>query len=251
MDAFSLDGKTVLVTGASSGIGRGIAIECSKRGAVLYLNGRNSSALEDTKQSCDNSDSHFICVGDISEESQIDDIISRMPVLDGCVFAAGIPQVSLIKRFNKKDLQQIFAVNTLAPMLMVSKLLKNKKLRRGSSIVFIESITGIFIGSAADVAYNASKGGLNGFMKGASVELASQGIRVNAINPGLVPTPILQVSDSLFGESHHIDKMKEEYPLKRLGKPEDIAYGAIYFLSSASSWVTGTNLVIDGGYTAK
>ena len=110
------------------------------------------------------------------------------------------------------------------------------------------SISGIFVGTKGDVAYNASKAGLNGFVKGAALEFSAQGIRLNAVNPGLVPTNILDLTNSMFAEEHHIDIMQESYPLKRLGKPEDIAYGVIYLLSDASSWVTGTNLVIDGGY---
>ena len=132
--------------------------------------------------------------------------------------------------------------------MITSGLLKKKKITRGSSIVLIEAIVGIFVGSKGDVSYNASKAALNGFLKGAALELAGQGIRVNAINPGLIPTNILDLNNKMFEENQLTSNLEGNYPLKRLGKPEDIAYGAIYLLSDASSWVTGTNLVIDGGF---
>ena len=135
-----------------------------------------------------------------------------------------------------------------APMMITSGLLKKKKIRKGSSIVLIEAIAGVLVGSKGDVSYNASKAALNGFLKGSALELAGQGIRVNAINPGLVPTNILALNNEKMGDNHLEEMMMDRYPLKRFGKPEDIAYGAIYLLSDASSWVTGTNLVIDGGY---
>lgn len=114
--------------------------------------------------------------------------------------------------------------------------------------MLVESVSGVFVGTKGDVSYNASKAALNGFLKGAALELAGQGIRINAVNPGLVPTNILNLTNEMFAESHHTDIMVESYPLKRYGTPEDIAYGCIYLLSDASGWVTGTNLVIDGGY---
>ena len=126
---------------------------------------------------------------------------------------------------------------------------KNKKIKRGASVVFISSISGVYVGTAGDTSYCASKGAVNGFTKGAAIELAPQGIRVNSINPGLIPTNILAMADSITSGASLVDKMTEKYPLKRLGKPEDIGNGAVYLLSDASSWVTGQNLVIDGGFS--
>lgn len=244
---FSLEGKTILVTGASSGIGRGIAIECSKMGAQLIINGRNLDRLKETLSLMEG-EGHQIVVADISNQEDIDGLIADLPPLDGCVLCAGIPQVCPVKHFKRNNIENIFAVNSIAPIMISSGLLKKKKIRRGASIVLIESISGVFVGTKGDVSYNASKAAVNGFLKGAALELAGQGIRVNAINPGLVPTNILNLSNDIFAETHHEDIMLESYPLKRYGKPEDIAYGAIYLLSDASSWVTGTNIIIDGGY---
>ena len=247
MNPFSLEGKTILVTGASSGIGRGIAIECSKMGAKVVLNGRNEERLNETLGMMEGSN-HQMIIADIAIQEEIDRLVSEVPTLDGCVLCAGIPQVCPVKHFKRQDIENIFSINTFAPIMITSSLIKKKKLHKGSSVVLIESISGVFVGTKGDVSYNASKAALNGFLKGSALELAGQGIRINAINPGLVPTNILNLTNEMFAESHHTDIMMERYPLKRYGTPEDIAYGCIYLLSDAASWVTGTNIVIDGGY---
>ena len=244
---FSLEGKKVLVTGSSSGIGRGIAVECSKMGAQVILNGRDEDRLKETLAMM-TGEGHQVLVADLSRQEEIERLIAAVPVLDGCVLCAGIPQVCPVKRFKRQDIEDIFNVNAIAPIMLTSGLLKNKKIAKGSSIVLIESIVGVFVGSKGDVSYDASKAALNGFLKGSALELAGQGIRVNAINPGLVPTNILNLNNKMFEDNHLTDTLIERYPLKRFGTPEDIAYGAVYLLSDASSWVTGTNLVIDGGF---
>lgn len=247
INPFSLEGKTILVTGSSSGIGRGIAIECSKMGAKVILNGRNVDRLKETLEMMEG-EGHQVMVADISNQEEIDQLVADVPTLDGCVLCAGIPQVCPVKHFKRNDIEDILNVNTIAPIMITSGLLKKKKIRKGASVVLIESISGVFVGTKGDVSYNASKAALNGFLKGSALELAAQGIRINAINPGLVPTNILNLTNEMFAESHHTDIMVDSYPMKRYGTPEDIAYGSIYLLSDASSWVTGTNLVIDGGY---
>lgn len=248
MDPFSLKEKLILVTGASSGIGRGIAVACSEQGASVILNGRDTDRLKETLSMLSGS-GHIIISSDLSSQAGVELLIANLPKLDGCVFSAGIPQVCPVKHFKREEIETIFSINSIAPMMMTSALLKGKKISRGSSLVFIESISGVFVGTKADVSYNASKAALNGFVKGAALELAGQGIRINAINPGLVPTNILNLSDKLSSGESHVDLMMDKYPLKRLGTVEDIAYGAVYLLSDASSWITGINLVIDGGYT--
>ncbi len=247
INPFSLEGKTILVTGSSSGIGRGIAIECSKMGANVILNGRNVDRLTETLELMEG-DGHQVIAADLSKQEDIECLVAEVPALDGCVLCAGIPQVCPVKHFRRNDIEDIFSVNAFAPIMITSGLLKKKKIRKGASVVLIESVSGVFVGTKGDVSYNASKAALNGFLKGSALELAGQGIRINAINPGLVPTNILNLSNGMFSESHHTDIMVNSYPMKRYGTPEDIAYGAIYLLSDASSWVTGTNLVIDGGY---
>ena len=246
MNPFSLEGKTILVTGASSGIGRGIAIACSKMGASVILNGRNTDRLQETLAQMQEG-THHIIPADISKQEDIDTLVSLLPEIQGWVNSAGIPKVCPIKYFNREDVVDIMNVNSMSSMMLLSALLKKKKLKRGASVVFISSISGVFVGTAGDTSYNASKGAVNGFTKGAAIELAGQGIRVNSINPGLVPTSILELANAKSGDNHVVDTMTDKYPLKRLGRPEDIGNGAIYLLSDASAWVTGQNLVIDGG----
>lgn len=247
MNPFSLEGKTILVTGASSGIGRGIAVACAQMGGKLILNGRNEERLNETLSMLEG-EVHRILVADLSRQEELQHLADDLPELQGWVNSAGIPKVSTIKHFDRKDIEDIFNVNSISTMLLLSLLVKKKKLRRGASVVLISAVTGAFVGSVGDTSYCATKGAVNGFMKGAALELAPLGIRINSINPGLVPTNILKLANDIAGEEHHVEMMLERYPLKRLGTPEDIANGAIYLLSDASSWVTGTNLVIDGGY---
>jgi NAD(P)-dependent dehydrogenase (short-subunit alcohol dehydrogenase family) len=245
---FSLNGKTILITGASSGIGRGIAIECSKMGAKLIISGRNTERLAETFNSLEG-DGHIIIQADLSIQADIDRLVDETPVLNGCVHSAGIPKIATVKFINRGLLEDILNINTVAPILLTSLLIKKKKLQKKASIVFISSISGVCVANTGESSYSATKGAISGFVKGAAFELAAQGTRVNSINPGLVPTRILELSNSVFSEEQLKDTMYGRYPLKRVGTPEDIAYGAIYLLSDASSWVTGVNLIVDGGYT--
>ena len=248
MNPFSLTSKTILVTGASSGIGRGIAIACAQMGATVILNGRNRERLEETLSMMEGTN-HILMEADLSHQEELELLSVSVPELHGWVNSAGIPKVCPIKYFDRENVEEIFNVNTISSMMLLSKLLKKKKLKRGSSVVFISSISGVFVGTPGDTSYCASKGAVNGFTKASAIELAAQGIRVNSINPGLVPTNILELSNQKSGDSHVIDSMKDKYPLRRLGNPEDIGYGAVYLLSEASSWITGQNLVIDGGFS--
>lgn len=247
INPFSLEGKTILITGSSSGIGQGIAIQCSKMGAKIILNGRSEERLKETLNQLAG-DGHQIIEADLSKQQSIDEIVENVPVLNGFVNAAGIPQIIPVKRINRENLEEIININTIAPVLLTSALLKKKKLTRGSSIVLIASISGVFTANIGEASYALTKGAISGFNKTASFELASQGVRMNTICPGLVPTSILNLSNSLFSEEKLKETMGPRYPLKRFGTPEDIANGAIYLLSDASSWVTGINLLIDGGY---
>lgn len=243
---FSLEDKTILVTGASSGIGRGIAIQCALMGAKVILNGRNKERLEETLGMLEGCQ-HSIIVADLSNQDEIEKLVNELPEIQGWVNSAGIPIVSPIKRMKRDDVINILNVNTLSSMMLLSHLLKKKKIKRGASVVLISSVSGNYIGTPGDTAYQASKGAVCAFAKGAAVELATQGIRVNCINPGLVPTSILDRSNGINGEEHILDIWKDKYPLKRLGTPSDIGSGAVFLLSDASSWITGQNIIIDGG----
>ena len=243
---FSLQDKTILVTGASSGIGRSVAVECSKMGASLLITGRNKERLEETFSQLEGR-GHQIVVADLSTQEGIDNLISQCELLNGVVHCAGIPKICPVKRIKREILYDIVNTNELAPILLTAGLLKNSKLQKQSSIVIIASLAGVFKGgNIGDSDYSATKGALSGFTMTAARELGPQGIRVNTVCPAIVETPILEQSFNMMTEDEIMKKVVD-YPLRRFGKPEDVAYGVVYLLSEASSWITGINLAIDGG----
>lgn len=244
---FTLKGKKILITGASSGIGRATAIECSKLGATLFITGRDTQRLNETLNSLEGLE-HTAIVADLTDESELISLIEELKDLDGCVNNAGVNISAPVQFINDEKLSRTFDVNTFAPINLTTLLVKKKKLNKGSSIVFTSSIAGVCRSSIANSMYSASKGAINGFMKNAALELAAKEIRVNSVNPGMVKTTL--IGKGAISESEYLEDMKR-YPLKRYGKPEEIAYAIIYLLSDASSWVTGTGLLIDGGITLR
>ncbi len=247
---FSLESKKVLVTGASSGIGRTTAIECSKMGACVYITARNEERLKETYDSLDRShgQEHQMVIADLSNEDGITALAESLPALDGVSLNAGIVKTLPVKFINKADLSEVLNVNMIGPVLLTQRLLKKKKLIKGSSVVFTSSIGGVMISTIGNTMYGVSKGGLNAFMKGFALEMAKSGIRGNSVNPGLVTTNILSAGTI---SDEQLKNNVTAYPLGRLGRPEDIAYAIIYLLSDASSWVTGHTLVVDGGVILK
>lgn len=245
---FSLEGKTILITGASSGIGRGIAVECSKMGAQIIINGRNEERLHNTLSQLEGK-KHSMINADISTQEGLEKVLTEVTELDGFVNSAGVPSLIPLKQITRDYLENILNVNTIAPITLTAGLIKRKKIKNKSSIVIISSINGSCIGNAGSSPYSASKGALSGFIRTAALELAGRGTRINTISPGLVQTNILEQTERMFTKKQLEEKMLQDYPMKRLGMVEDIAYGVIYLLSEASNWVTGQNIIIDGGYT--
>jgi len=242
---FSLEGKTILVTGASSGIGRAIAIECSKIGATVILTARNEKRLQETVSQMQGNN-HTVIVADLKQQKDLQSLIENVLVLDGLVNCAGLVKTLPAQFIDADSLEEIMSVNFTAPALLSAQLVKSKKLNKNSSIVFISSISGCVCVGGGNSMYSASKGAINGLMKNMALDLASKGIRVNSVNPGMVDTHIF---DAGTITSEQLEEDKKRYPLKRYGKPEEIAYAVIYLLSDASSWVTGSSLIIDGGFT--
>ena len=243
---FSLEGKTILVTGASSGIGKATALECAKMGAHLVITGRDKERLNDVYHTLEGA-GHLQIIADLSKEEDIQRLAKEVPVLDGCVNNAGYNVMSPIPFIKKDVLDGILDVNLKAPIELTHFLVKNKKMAKDSSIVFTSSISARGRNSVGNSLYSASKGGLSSFMKNAALELAAKRIRCNAVLPGMVETPLKEGKSNITEEQWELNR--QLYPLKRFGKPEEIAYGIIYLLSDASAWVTGTELVIDGGMT--
>lgn len=243
---FILENKTILVTGASSGIGRAIAVECSKMQAKLIITGRNVDRLSETLAMLEG-EGHTHIVADLTDDAQLKELVEQMPNLNGVALCAGIDKRLPVKFINKDDFDRVMQTNLFSPSYLMQQLLKKKKIEKQSSVVFISSIA-VFSADMGHAMYSASKGALNSFARVMALELASQQIRVNCILPGVVDTNILQ-SGTLTEEQ--FKEEEKRYPLGRFGKPEDIAYSAVYLLSDTSFWVTGTLLTIDGGISLK
>jgi NAD(P)-dependent dehydrogenase (short-subunit alcohol dehydrogenase family) len=242
---FTLENKKILVTGASSGIGKAIAIESSKMGATLIITGRNKNRLGETFDSLDGK-AHKQIVADLRNTEELGELISKITELDGIVHSAGITNPVPFQFIDKIKLENIFSINFMSPTLLSKNLLNKKLIKKGASIVFISSVSGIYCSSFANSMYSATKGAINGLIKGMALDLSGRLIRVNAICPAMIETNILK--DGII-TIDQLEEDKNKYPLKRYGKPEEVAYAAIYLLSDASSWITGSNLIIDGGYT--
>lgn len=239
---FTLEGKTILVTGASSGIGRGIAIACSKMGATVIINGRNEQRLAETMTEMQGEE-NLSLAADLSDSKSLTEMVSRLPKLDGIVHCAGIGQRVLCKQLQEADLDTMMDVNFKAPVMLQTEILKHKKINKGASIVFIASIASDSP-SIGNAIYSASKGAIISYANCLALELAPRQIRVNCILPAMIWTDLI-LKGGITEEELKEDEKK--YPLKRYGKPEDIANLSIYLLSNAAVWMTGSSIKITGG----
>ena len=241
---FSLEGKTILVTGASSGIGRGVCIDCSKMGANVHLMARDEERMNETLFQMEG-EGHELHKADLCCTDDIRELIDGLPVVDGVVLCAGIIKTMPVKNISEEAMTEIFNTNIMGDIKLCSLLLKKKKLRRGGSVVFISSVStfNVKIGNSL---YSATKGAVNSFAKAMALEVSKQKIRVNCIQPGFVPSKIL--SSGVIEEDDFLKFYAERHPLG-FGTPTDIANGCIYLLSDAARWVTGSIFSIDGGYT--
>lgn len=239
---YNIEGKRILITGASSGIGRATAIECSKLGATCILVGRNEERLQETLSQLEGV-GHVTIAADLTTSDGIQAIASQCDKLDGVVLNAGINLMAPIYFLKEEDVNQVFATNTLAPMHLMQSLLKARKINAKASLVFTSSIDA----NNPDVsssAYAASKAALTSFMRSCAKELAPRQIRANAVHPGLVETGM---KHNGMVADEDLEKNKDLYLLKRYAHPEEIAWAIIYLLSDASAFVTGSVLTIDGG----
>jgi NAD(P)-dependent dehydrogenase (short-subunit alcohol dehydrogenase family) len=244
---FSLVGKTILVTGASSGIGQETAIACSKLGARVIVTARNQERLQETFDQLETIDEgHMQLLADMTSQEDLEQLIASLPSLDGAVLCAGNSTTLPLQFGSRQKFDEMFDVNFFAPVELLRLMYKKKVLQKGASVVMIASIGGTHSFMPGNGVYGASKAALNSVMKYAAREYASRKIRVNSICPGMVDTPLIHrgtITEEQLAED------AKKYPLGRYGRPEDIANGAIYLLSDASSWLTGHDLVIDGGFS--
>ena len=246
---YSLENKTILVTGASSGIGKATAIECAKLGATMVITARNEERLSAVLAELDASygQKHQMIIADISTSEGINQLISALPVLDGVYSNAGIAiGNSPIKFIGEDQLQSLMQTNTYSHVMLAKMLFKKKLIAKNGSMVFTASIGGTLSYGPGNTLYGMSKNALLAFAKYAAIEFAPRGIRVNCVSPGMIETPLINL-DALTDEDKAIDA--DKYLLKRYGKPEEVARTTAFLLGDASSFITGTTIVVDGGYT--
>ncbi len=243
---FSLENKAILVTGASSGIGRATAIECSRLGAKVVITGRNTDRLDETYNLLEGV-GHVKILANLDLEEDIVSLADRCPYLDGLVNNAGRGKSKPINFINQQDLLDVYQTNLFGVVLLTKLLLKKKKIVKGGSIVFTSSISSYMSAPGLSI-YASSKAALLAYMRTCAIELGAKGIRSNAVLPGMVETQLIN-----SGTYTNEDKLNDliHYPLGRYGRPDEIARAMVFLLSNASSWITGIELVVDGGRMLK
>ena len=243
---FSLEGKNILVTGASSGIGEAVAIKCALMGAGVAVTGRNVERLKAVYDQLEDAPFRAQITADLTVAEDLERLVAALPPLDGAVLCAGNSTTLPLQFGSREKFDDMFNVNFFAPVELLRLMYKKKILNKGASVVLIASIGGTHSFMPGNGVYGASKASLNAVMKYAAREFASRRVRVNSICPGMVDTPLIHrgtITEEQLAED------AKRYPLGRYGRPDDIAHGAIYLLSDASSWLTGHDLVIDGGFS--
>lgn len=249
---FSLEGKNIIVTGASSGIGQKVAILCSQMGSRVCLIGRNVDRLEETRVQLIG-EGHLVFSYDLTDLGNIKelvaDIVAKMGVIDGLVNCAGISTTLLFKLMTPDKLEELFKTNVYATIELTRQVLHFKNVNKnGASVIFFSSVMGC-VGENAKSLYSMTKGALISGCRSLAIEYAPKKIRVNVVSPGLIETAINRHQPYLLDPEKR--KITESmYPLG-LGETSDIANACIYLLSDASRWVTGQNLIVDGGFSAK
>ena len=249
---FSLSGKKIIITGASSGIGRQCAIDCSKMGATVMLVARNEKRLKETQKEMQQSERHSYYSIDLGQPDRIKELVETIVVthgkLDGFIHAAGIEKTLPVKLLSIDDYETLFRVNTLSAFEFIRCFSNKKFFNDNGHIVLLSSITSI-IGRGGVAAYAASKGAMVSAIRSMALELARKGICINCVSPGTILTPMMQDFLSTLSEEDY-KKRIDGFPLG-LGEVTDVSQLCLFLLSNASRWITGQNIVIDGGYTSR
>jgi len=243
MNSFDLSGKTILVTGASSGIGKQAAVTISNHGGNVIITGRNEERLQQTLSGLKKGD-HKSIAADLKNPSDIDTLLEQLPELNGIVHSAGITTHLPAKFIRQQDIDEIFDINYNVPVLLTAQLLKKKKVLNNSSIVFLSSIATKYPYFGGSV-YSSTKSAIEAYSRVLALELASKKIRSNCLLPSFVQTPMVEDAGKTISKDV-LEKFEKMMPLG-FGEPEDVANAIVFFLSDASKWITGTNLVLGGG----
>jgi len=241
---FTLKVKTVLITGASSGIGRETAIACSRSGATVIVTGRDELRLYETLAMLEGT-GHQMIQCDLTNSLELDELVHKIEVLSGVVHCAGISKRVPLKLIKEERFREMFNVNFFSSAFLTQKLVAKGKLQKKSSIVFISSVASNY-STIGSIMYMSTKGALNSLMRGLAIELSKYQIRVNAIQPGMIKT---KIANTLSEDEIKLDL--SNYPLGRYGEPEEVAWAAIYLLSNATEWMTGSIIKLDGGLTLR
>lgn len=244
---FSLEYKRILITGAGGGIGRSIAIEAAKMGAILLLVDINIDALNETVGMLE-SEKCSVYQINLANYNEILDFVELIDPIDGLVNNAGISNTKPLHFISEEEYEKVLAVNTKAPIFLTNLLYKRKKIKKNASIVFMSSLAGLYTFTPANGLYSLSKSAITAYSKSCAVEFAVRGIRSNSVHPSMVNTD-LKMKLSFSEENYKKDMQK--YPLKRYAEPFEIAYAVIFLLSDAASYITGHTLIIDGGRSLK
>jgi NAD(P)-dependent dehydrogenase (short-subunit alcohol dehydrogenase family) len=246
---FELMNRRILVTGATSGIGYAIALACARMGAEIIGVGRNVDRLSKVQFDLSelSSKPHMMISADLTNSLDRDSLVANIDLpLNGVVFCAGISRLSPVRMITEAHLSELYGTNVDAPMLLTQALLKKNLISYGGSLLYIASIAA-HIGVPGVSAYSGTKAALLAMVRCLALEVVKRGIRANCISPALVETPLFKATAEIVSS---IDAEKKHYPLG-FGQPEDVANGAIYLLSDASKWITGTTIVMDGGLTIR
>jgi NAD(P)-dependent dehydrogenase (short-subunit alcohol dehydrogenase family) len=250
---FSLIDKVILVTGASSGIGRQCAITCSLMGASVVLLGRDNVRLGETLSLMENTDKHLLCVVDLIEYDKVAEEVQKIVVergkISGLINCAGISTTLPLNAVSPQKMEQFLGTNVIGAVNLTRLVIRASHFSEtGGSIIFISSVMGV-AGENGKTLYSITKGALISAAKSMSIELATRKIRINCISPGVVETPMSK--NAIYSRNEDsLSKIKSLHPLG-LGQPEDVANACVFLLSDAARWITGSNLIVDGGYLAK
>jgi len=242
---FTIEGRTILVTGAASGMGKATALLCAKMGAKVVAADFNADGLRNTLTELEG-EGHVAFTINLADESSWETMFNEMPAINGFASCAGIANMNPFPFVSQTEMDKVFHVNFFGPVMLVNKLLKAKKLEKGSSVVFVSSVDGPKVVHAGNSVYSAAKNALVGMARNMAIDLAGKKIRVNCVLPGTTDTPLIRtanVTEEMLAET------AKQFPLKRFGTPEDMANAIVYLLSDGSSFVTGTELTVDGGYS--
>ena len=240
---FSLEGKTVIVTGASSGIGKATAILCAEMGAKVVALGRNEQRLAETMAQLQG-EGHIMSAFDLNDEKAMDAAIAALSLVDGVACCAGVANMTPFQFVAKEEMDRVFSANFFSPVMLVNKLLKAKKLQKGSSVVFVSSVDGPKVVHAGNSVYSASKSALVGMARNMAADLVGKKIRVNSVLPGTTDTKMIRTTNVM---EEMLQETAKALPMKRFAMPQEIANAIVFLLSEASSYITGTELVVDGG----